>query len=303
MSSKGTYSIKKVSNGEYKEISKSFKLNVGRYCGHRANLYFDVEGEELPVILDANLFYSVVNEQIQKGLIEHLSYDNGVLMMCIRDGNIIKNYSYDFNFKEFNSQLNQSAFDEIKNLVYKIVSMYNENPNKSISTEQRYLRMIMDIIDGARLPKIEDQEELLRIFEVYSANKPAILLTLLQNVIFYDDNGNVIEYGKHLKAQKLKAIKYDVLKQMEIVMMMFAASNNAMELYQGYIASTYIPRREIVYKYVDDEGNELEATDVEQGTIFSLGREVLKRKLLDMKDLIVSGAQTVSDKISEHRKK
>ena len=59
MSSKYNYTIKKISNGEFKEINKTFKLNVSKYCGHRGNLYFDVEGEDLPVILDANLFYGV----------------------------------------------------------------------------------------------------------------------------------------------------------------------------------------------------------------------------------------------------
>ncbi len=303
MANKASYSIKKISNGEFKEINKKLKLNVGKYCGNRASLYFDVEGEELPIIFDSNLFYSITVEQIQKGLIEHLSYNDGIITMTIRDGNVLKNYAYDFSFGDFKGQLSQSASEELKNLVYKIVSMYNENPNKSMSSEQRYLRMILDIIDGVRLPKIEDPNELLRVFEVYSADKPAILLTLLQNVIFFDENGKVLEYGKHLRAQKLKAVKYDVLTQMETAMLMFAVNNNAYELYRQYNNSIYIPRRELVYKYVDENGKEvLYKDDVEPGTIFSLGKEVIKKGLTNIKDLAVSGAQTIADKISEHKR-
>lgn len=295
------YSIKKISNGEYREVNKKLKLNVAKYCGNRSNLYFDVEGDDLPVIFDANLFYSIIVEQIQKGLIEHLLYNNGVIMMTIRDGNIIKNYTYDFSFDEFDEK--KSAADEIKTLVYKIISMFSENPNKAMSTEQRYLRMIFDIIDTVRLPQFEDPNEILRIFEVYNACKPAILLTLLENVVFYDDKGNVMEYGKHLRAQKLKAIKYDVLTQMEMAMLMFAVNNNAYDLYRAYNQSIYIPRREVRYKYFDDDGNEVEASpEIEKGTVLSEAREAIKEKLLNLKDLAIAGTKSVQEKISEHKR-
>ena len=295
------YSIKKISNGEYKEVDKKLKLNVSKFCGNRSNLYFDVEGDNLPVIFDVNLFYSILVEQIQKGLIEHLTYNDGVITMTIRDGNIIKNYTYDFSFNDFEGKI--TALDEVKTLVYKIISMFSENPNKTMSTEQRYLRMIFDIIDGVRLPQFNDPYEILRIFEVYNANKPIILLTLLENVVFYDDNGNVMEYGKHLKAQKLKAIKYDVLTQMEMAMLMFAVNNNAYDLYKQYNESIYIPRREVQFKYFDEDGNEVDyKPEIEKGTIISESREFLKKRLLNLKELAMSGAHTVADKARNIRR-
>jgi hypothetical protein len=299
---KQKYSIKKISNGEYKEIDKKLKLNVSKYCGNRSNLYFDVEGDDLPVIFDVNLFYSILVEQIQKGLVEHLIYNNdGVITMTIRDGNIIKNYTYDFSFHDFESKI--TALDEVKTLVYKIISMFSENPNKAMSTEQRYLRMIFDIIDGVRLPQFEDPYEILRIFEVYNGLKPAILLTLLENVVFFDDEGNVMEYGKHLKAQKLKAIKYDVLNQMEVAMLQFAVNNNSFDLYRAYNQSIYIPRREIAYKFVDADGNEVQpATEIEKHTLLTEARASLKKRLLNLKDLVVATKNNVQEKISERKR-
>lgn len=301
-----SYSIKKISNGEYREINKKFTLNVTKYRSNRSILYFNVENEKDPVLFDVSVFYNIIVEQIQKGLAEKLEYNDGVITVSVRDGNVIKNYIYDFNWKEFDKLGNftQSALDELKDIVYKIVSIYNENPNRTLASTQTYFRMILDIIDGVRLPKIEDEEELLRIFEVYNSTKPELLMLLLQNVIFYDDNGNVLEYGKHLRAQKLKAIKYDVLSQMEVAMLMFAANNNAVELYQNYRESIYIPRRQIVYKYFDDEGNEIAPPEgIESGTIFSLGKELIKKGFNNAKDFAISGVHSIADKVNERRTK
>ena len=300
-----TYSIKKTNNGEYKEVEKYFKLDVPRFVGHRDTLYFNVEGEETPVLFDINLFANIMIEQIQKGLIESLEYKDGVIIATIRDGNTIKKYTYDFSWGEFSNSLNASGLDELKRTVYKIVSIYNEDPNKAITTEQRYLRMVFDIMDGDRLPKLTDKEEILRVFQVYHGNKPAILTVLLQNVVFYDDNDNVLEYGKFLRAKKLDAIKYDVLSQMEIKMLMFAVQNDAYEMYQEYNNKTHIPRVEIAYKYVDEDGNEIEppVEEVEAGTIFSVGKEIVKKGLTGIRNLAVTGASLAVDTASSVLKK
>ena len=91
------YYIKKISNGEHKEITKNFKLNLNRYCSDTSVLYFDVEKEETPFLMNFDLFFNIINEQIQNGLLEKLDYDNGIIYSTVRDGNIIKNYNYDFN--------------------------------------------------------------------------------------------------------------------------------------------------------------------------------------------------------------
>lgn len=260
MVEKVKYSIKKFTNGEFKLISKNFTLNLDKYCGNSSNLYFDVEGEELPVIIDANLFYSVVVEQIQKGLMERIIYDDGTIRMIIRDGNVLKNYLYDFSFSKLKENEHRSAITDLKRLVYKIVSMYNENPNNSISTEQRYLRVIFDIIDGNRIPIFSDPDEIQRIFEVYNANKPVILSLLLQNVIFYDKDNEIAEYGNHLKAHYLRKIKGDVVKIMEMAIYVFAAQNDALELYYSYLGDTYVP----TWKVVERTEEELAAPEEEQ---------------------------------------
>ena len=291
-----TYEIKKTNNGEYKEIEKKFTLDVNKYIGHSDTLYFNVEGEEIPVIFDLNLFLSIMLEQIEKGLMENLEYKDGTIIATVRDGNTIKKYTYDFAWEQFKgigfTNGGGEALDALKTTVYKIVSFFNESPNKALMSEQRYLRMIFDIIDGDRLPKIENRDEILRVFQVYHANKAEILTVLLQNVVFYDDNDNVIEYGKFLKARQLDAVKYDILSQMEIKMLMFAVNNNAYDLYQEYNSKTTIPRVEIEYKYVDENGNEIESPieEVEAGNLFTVGRELVKKGLTGVKDLAVTGA-------------
>ncbi len=281
------YFIKKTSNGEHKEISKNFKLNTNRYFSDTSTLYFDVEGQEIPFLMNYGLFFDIITEQIQSGLLEKLDYNNGIISFTIRDGNIIKNYNYDFNFKAFDEcHLNSNVREDLQRTLYKVVSLYKENPNSSISSEQKYMMLIYDIIDGDRIPTIEDPDELLRVFEVYNLHKIDFLESLLNNVIFYDDNGNILEYREKLREKKLNLIRYDVYNQMEAAILIFAQQCNAVELYQNYLENLYIPRREIVYKEYDDNGNEIEVTpEIEGGTIFSLSRELIEQGLSSIKEL------------------
>jgi len=299
-----TYSIKKVNNGEYKEVEKTFVLDVSKFRGHGDTLFFNVEGEDVPTVFDLNLFETIMMSQIQQGFMESLEYKDGLIVATTRDGNTIKKYTYDFGWnKPVPAQYGLSSelsLEALRSTIYKIVSFYNENPNREIMSQQKYIRMILDIMDGDRLPKIKDKDEILRVFQVYHGNKSEILEILLENVIFYDDNDNVLEYGKFLRARKLDAIKYDVLNQMEIKMLMFAVNNEAYDLYQEYNSHTHIPRVEVEYKYVDQDGNEVEAPveEVEAGTIFSVGKELLKRGASNVKRLALNGAQKVSRETS-----
>lgn len=282
------YYIKKTSNGEYKEIEKKLKLNVSKYVGDAATLYFDVEGQDIPFLMDYNTFFAVMNEQIQKGLLETLDFNDGVIDVTIRDGNIIKKYTYDFSWNDFDNSLYTSNFDHLKRSIYKIISLYKENPNSSLASEQKYIWLIYDILDGDRIPIIENKEELLRVFEVYNAHKNEFIEDLLENVIFCDDDGNIIDYRDGLRNRRIEQIRYDVFNQMEAAMYVFAAKNDANELYQEYLDNLYIPRREIVYKYIDEDGNEVEATpEVEGGTIFSLGRDIIEQRLSDIKSKVL----------------
>ena len=282
------YYIKKTSNGEYKEIKKNLKLNVSKYVGEQSTLYFDVEGQDIPFLMDYKMFFSVLYEQIQKGLLETLNFKDGVIDVTIRDGNIIKNYTYDFSWNEFNNSLYNSSFETLKRSIYKVISLYKENPNSSLASEQKYIWLIYDILDGDRIPIIEDKEELLRVFEVYNAHKNEFVEELLENVIFCDDDGNIIDYRDGLRNRRIEQIRYDVFNQMEAAIYVFAVQNDANELYQEYLDNLYIPRREIVYKYVDENGNEVEATpEVEGGTIFSLGRDIIEQRLSDIKSKVL----------------
>ncbi len=272
------YYIKKTSNGEFKEIEKHFSLNVSKFAGDPETLYFDVDNEDIPFLMNFNLFFNLINDQIQGGLMERLEFNNGVIKMAFRDGNIIKNYTFDFNWPEMDNSPHRAYFDNLKRAVYKIVSLYTENPNSSITSDQKYTWLILGILDGDRIPIIENQEELLRIFQVYNAKKNQFLETLLSNVVFYDESGRIIEYHPRLRAKKLHSIKYDVFTQMEIAMLIFVSQNNANELYQEYLDNVHIPRREISYRYVDENGNEVEATpEMQQGTILSLGKELIEQ--------------------------
>jgi len=299
-----TYSIKKINNGEYKEIEKTLVLDVTKFRGHGDTLFFNVEGEEVPVVFSLDMFENIMLSQIQQGFMESLEYKDGLIVATTRDGNTIKKYTYDFGWNKpvsanygFSSEI---PLETLKSIIYKIVSFYNENPNREIMSQQKYIRMILDIMDGDRLPKIEDKDEILRVFQVYHGNKAEILETLLENVVFYDDNDYVLEYGRFLRNKKLNAIKYDVLNQMEIKMLMFAVNNDAYDLYQEYNSHTHIPRVEVEYKYVDENGNEVEppVEEVEAGTLLSIGRELIKRGASSLKDATISGATRVAENAS-----
>ena len=347
---KNTSSEEKQNNSEeYQTIEKRFVLDIDKFRGHGDTLSFDVLGEDNPTVFDLGVFVNSIIGQIDQGLIEDLEFKDGLLVTIINDGKTIKKYTYDLGFNRLEDvsfgMRSNKEFDELKNLIYKIVSLYkenpnnaleelkdlifkivslykenpnnsleelksvvfkivscyNENPNREIIASQKFIRMILDIMDGDRCPKIEDKDEILKVFQVYHANKAELLGILLDNVVFYDDNGNVLEYGKHLREQKLRAIKYDVLSQMEIKMLMFAVNNDAYEMYQEYNSSTYIPRVAIQYKYVDEEGNEVEppVEEVEAGTIFSMGKEIIKKGATDLKDLAFAGGRAAAYKASE----
>ena len=292
------YSIMKISNGEHKEIHKNFKLNLNKYRPDTSTLYFDVEGEDIPFLMDFDLFFNIMNEQIQSGLLEKLDYNDGVISIVIRDGNIIKNYTYDFNFSAFEEYtMNNSSFDHLKRVLFKIVSLYKENPNSSLSSEQKYVWFIYDIIDGDRVSIVDDSNELLRIFEVYNSHKAEFLETLLNNVVFYDNDGNILDYRDRLRERKLEFIRYDVYNQMEAAILSFAQQCDAVQLYQNYLESIFIPRREIVYKQVDEFGNLVDVTpEVESGTIFSLGKELVEQGFSCLKNIASDGKKKLLKK-------
>ncbi len=76
-------------------------------------------------------------------------------------------------------------------------------------------------------------------------------------------------------------------------MLLFAQQNNAIELYQQYMEGIYIPRREIVFE--DDE--EIEgAPEVEGGTIFSFGKDLIEQGLSNIKDAACNGFSRVLKK-------
>lgn len=296
------YRIRKVSNGELRRKERILTLNVDKYCSHKDTLYFDVEGEKDPYCFDINAFYTNVISLIQQGLVEDLIYDDGVLNMFIRDGNVYTDYLYDFNYDKLKERV--SAFEDIKIMVYKIVSFYNDNPIKSIISTQKYMNMIFDIIDGDRLPEIKDENVLLRIFEVYNANKKEILLTLLQNVELLDENGNAVEYGKFVRTRKLMSIKYDILQQMEIAMLIFAVQNGAQDLYSEYMADTYIQPRKILYKYMDENGNLIDVSELQkttEGNIGTIAKGLVQSGYNGAKNFITQKGEAIKKKIKERK--
>lgn len=279
-----TYCIKKINNGEHKEFKKVLKLNANKYIKDPLTLYFDVEGQKIPFLMDYTLFFNIITEQMQNGLIETITYENGIVNLTIRDGNIIKEYVYDFSFEDFDTMLHERHLDILKKDLFKVLSLYKENPNSSLTSEQKYIWLIYDILDGDRIPFIEDKEELLRIFEVYNAHKLEFLESLMENVIFFDKNENVVEYRDRLREKKLDTIRYDIYNQMEIAILQFAQQNDAVDLYNDYLSTLFIPRRELIYK--DENGNEI-TPEVEGGTIFSFGRELIEQKLANIKSKVL----------------
>ena len=302
-------------------IEKYFSLDINKYRGHGDTLYFNALGEDNPLVFDLGAFINNIIVQIEQGFMESLEFKDDTLITVVYDGNTVKKYTYDFGFSSlkdssfgmisssslddlksliykivsFYNENPNNALEELKNLMFKIVSFYNENPNREIMSKQKYIRMILDIIDGDRLPKMESNDEILRVFQVYHANKGEILEVLLDNVVFYDDNGNVLDYSSFIKERKLEVIKYDILNQMEIKMLMFAVANNAYDLYQEYIDNTHIMPVEIQYKYVDEEGNEVEppVEEYEAGTILSVGKELIGNGVRSIKNAAVLGASKV----------
>ena len=162
----------------------------------------------------------------------------------------------------------------------------------------------MDIIDGDRLPEIKDENVLLRIFEVYNANKKEILLALLQNVVLLDENGRAVEYGKFVRARKLMTIKYDILQQMEIAMLIFAIQNNAQDLYNEYMADTYIQPRKVLYKFMDADGNLIDPSELQKttgGNIGTLAKGIVQSGYNGAKNFITQKGESIKKKIKERK--
>ncbi len=191
------YSVKKLTNNEFRELEVKFKLNVNKFVGNSSKLYFDIMKNEsladgkqrmaTPFLMNTNAFFTIIAQLIQTGLVEALSYDptTGVLNITYRDGNTIKHYEYDFNINNFTNSMNDKTKNELLAQIYEIISIYQFSPISSVSSEQRYLRMIYDIMDRDRNVVVEDPDELRRIFEVYNAHRKDILEKLLGNVVFF----------------------------------------------------------------------------------------------------------------------
>lgn len=322
------YQIKKISNGEYKETEKTFNLNVTKYCSNKSVLYFDVEGEDIPTCFDVDLFYNIMVSRIQSGLVESMKYDNGSILVEFKDGNVLRKYTYNFGWDKFSRENHTSAntaATELKEVLYKLVSLWNEDPNRELNQKQKNLRVVFDIIDCERIPIYENEEDLLSIFEAYNQNKSTILNALLDNVVFFDDDGNPIFFTEFVRERKLKEITEEVIGQMEASMVLFALKNDAVELYQKYLKSTFIPKRELVYHYVDEQGEEHylrqdefdefngeqpengeEAPEKAQPEVpapvktpeeYDLARE----QLVCLKELLLAGANAISEKLDGTR--
>ena len=203
-----------------------------------------------------------------------------------------------FKIVSYYNESPDDSLEQLKCIVYKIVSCYNEHPNREIMSKQKYIRMIFDIMDGDRLPVLDSKEEVLRVFQTYHGSMEEILSALLNNVIFYDENDNVLEYPPYLRKKKLEMIKNEVFTQMQIKMLMFAATNDANDIYQAYNENVFIEPVQIAYKYLDENGNEIEPPieGVENGTILSLGREIVGRGFQSIKSIATNGASFVAEK-------
>ena len=118
---------------------------------------------------------------------------------------------------------------------------------------QKYVSIVTDIIDGDNIPIIESQEELINIFDFYNNNREQFLNLLIERIILFDDNGNVVEYSEQTKNEIIDQLIEDINTQMEAAMMIFIQENNAVELYIQYLNNLYIPRREISHSQEDDE--------------------------------------------------
>ena len=293
------YSIRKINNNNYREINKEFSLDVNEYCKDSKNLYFHVNGEANPTIIDFWGFYQTTVEQIGSGLIESMEYDDGLLLITERDGSVIKNYLYDFHWNQFANRMKAEALDSLKKMVVKIVSFYNDNPYRESLAASTYLLRIFDILDADRSQNIGNPEEAMRILKTYQKFKPVILTTLLNRVVFYDDKNRTVDYNSLLRKRKLNQIKLDVLNQMEITMMLFAGINGVSEEYKAYLSKIDIPRRHILLQAYDEEGNVIGIIDpTQKGTIFSMGKELAREAFGGLKQLTLNGVQKIGDKIN-----
>ena len=294
------YKIQKINNNEYKEVSKELSLDVNEYCKNPGTLRFNVSGEKDPYSINFNLFYQMMIEQIGQGLIESMDYDNGLVMVTMRDGTVIKNYLYDFHWDEFANRMKADAFNELKLMILNIVSFYNDNPYRETLNDSKYLRMIYDIMDADRPQALSNEEDVMKVLATYHKYKAAILELMLSRAVFFDEQGRQVVYPPMLRKRKLKAIKLDVLKQMEFTMLLFAGINQKSAEYKEYLENTYIPRRHVFYQCYDNEGNLLgvvDATTTEQGTLLSMGKEFAKEQLGNLKNKIAGRVQKVGEKL------
>lgn len=295
-----SYKIQKLNNNEYKEVSKELSLDVNEYCKDPKTLKFNVTGEENPYCTEFYTFYQTMIEQIGQGFIESMEYEDGLIMVTMRDGTVIKNYLYDFHWDEFANRMKADAFNELKTMIMKIVSFYNDNPYREMLNEAKYLRMIYDIMDADRPQAIANKEDVMKVLATYNKYKAGILELMLSRVVFFDDQGRILAYPPLLRKKKLKAIKFDVLRQMEFTMLLFAGINQKSQEYKEYLDNTYIPRRHVFYQCFDDEGNLLgvvDATATQKGTILSMGKEFAKEQLGNLRSKIAGGMQKVGEKL------
>ncbi len=296
-----SYKIQKLNNNEYKEVSKELSLDVNEYCKDPKTLKFNVTGEENPYCTEFYTFYQTMIEQIGQGFIESMEYEDGLIMVTMRDGTVIKNYLYDFHWDEFANRMKADAFNELKTMIMKIVSFYNDNPYRESLNDAKYLRMIYDILDADRPQRITNENDVMKILTTYNKYKSIILELLLSRVVFYDDKDRIIEYGKVMRARNLKAIKPDVLKQMEFAILLFAGINNKAEEYKAYLEKTHMPRRHVFLQAFDDEGNLVGLFDATAPvSAFARRKEFAKEKLDDLKTHIANGFTKVGEKLQGH---
>ncbi len=295
-----SYKIQKLNNNEYKEVSKELSLDVNEYCKDPKTLKFNVTGEENPYCTEFYTFYQTMIEQIGQGFIESMEYEDGLIMVTMRDGTVIKNYLYDFHWDEFANRMKADAFNELKTMIMKIVSFYNDNPYREMLNEAKYLRMVYDVMDADRPQAIANKDDVMKVLATYNKYKAGILELMLSRVVFFDDQGRILAYPPLLRKKKLKAIKFDVLRQMEFTMLLFAGINQKSQEYKEYLDNTYIPRRHVFYQCFDDEGNLLgvvDATATQRGTILSMGKEFAKEQLGNLRSKIAGGMQKVGEKL------
>ena len=242
-----SYSIRKISDNDKKEINKTLTLNVQKFTVDSTMLYFDIDGSDIPLVIGYNDFFNNINENIKGGYVRSITYDNGIVNIVTFEGNIKRNYTYDFNYKGFDLSIHDSHFDYLKRSIFKTISMYNESPSTILSI-QKYISIICNIIDGDNIPIIDDRNEIINILNFYNDNKELFLNLLIGKIVFFDDNGNIIEYNETTRNEIIDNLITDIFSQMEASIIIFIQENNACELYQSYLDNLFIPRRELSYQ-------------------------------------------------------